>query len=144
MSKKNLIMKRKEGLYLKAAGHKGRGVFCVSNIKAGEVLEVTPALILNEAATDRTSKTILVNYVFEIGKFSKGLRDRLHIKRTDHASAVIMGIASFCNHDEKPNAEIVWEEREGALYYSLTATRSIPKNTEICTGYGEGWFDDKD
>jgi len=143
MPEKNIILERRKGLYLKDTGAKGRGVFCIGNIAAGDVLEVTPAVILNEAATRHADKTILVNYTFATGKVSKCVRDRAHIKKTDHSSAVIMGIASFCNHAEKPNAEILWEEREGALYYTLKATRPIPKNTEICTIYGCGWFDDR-
>jgi SET domain-containing protein len=140
---KKIILERKKGLYLREAGVKGRGVFCTHDIAPGTALEVSPAVILNDSATAHVDKTILVNYTFETGHFSKRLRERLHIKKTGRCSSVIMGIASFCNHGEKPNAEIVWEERGGTVYYSLVATRRIPKNTEICTSYGEGWFDDR-
>jgi hypothetical protein len=144
MAQKNIIMKRRQGLYLGPAGHKGRGVFCTGSIRAGEVLEVTPAIILNEAATRHVDHTLLVNYTFEIGKLSKPLRDRVRVKKTHLCSSVVMGVAAFCNHSEEPNADINWEEQKGTLYYILKATRRIPRNTEICTTYGDGWFDDRD
>jgi len=143
MSGKHVALDRKKGLYLKKAGIKGRGVFCTSDIKAGETLEVTPALILNERATKHAEKTIIVDYTFVIGNIPKGLREHARISNIDDCSSIVMGIASFCNECEKPNAEVVWEERDGTLYYSLKATRRIPKNTEICTSYGEGWFSDR-
>ncbi|MCE9508257.1 MAG: SET domain-containing protein-lysine N-methyltransferase [Alphaproteobacteria bacterium] len=143
-AKKSIRLERKKGLYLKDVGGKGRGVFCAHNIAAGEELEITPALLLNEAATKHADQTILVNYTFITGKISKRLRDRAHIKKTDRCSSVIMGVASFCNHTDTPNAEILWEEQNGTLYHTLQATRPIPKNTEICTTYGDGWFENRE
>jgi hypothetical protein len=143
MVKKKIKLDRKKGLYLKAVGIKGRGVFCTGDIAAGEVLEVTPAVILNEAATRHVDETILINYTFQVGGLSKTLRKKSRIKKAGLCSSVIMGIATFCNHAEEPNAEILWDEQDGTVYHFLKATRAIPKNTEICTTYGPGWFDDR-
>jgi hypothetical protein len=143
MSRKRITLNRKKGLYLKHAGHKGRGVFCTSRIKKGEVLEVTPALILNKKETERVDKTLLINYTFTTGKISKRLHKIAGLKSHADASSVIMGITSFCNHSEQPNAEVLWEEMGSTLYFSLRAIRPIPKNTEICTTYGDGWFNDR-
>lgn len=134
---------RKKGLYLDDAGIKGRGVFCRSAIRAKEVLEVTPAIVLNEAATRHADKTILQNYTFMVGQVSRTQRRVARLKDTENASCVVMGIMAFCNHSEEPNAEILWEEKDGTLYYILQATRPIPKHTEICTSYGEDWFGDR-
>lgn len=136
-------MDRKKGLYLADAGHKGRGVFCTSDIKKGEVLEITPTIILNESETNTIEDTLLANYVFQIGSISKSLRNRLGIKDIKKCCGVIMGIISYCNHAEEPNAEVEWEEHNGTLYHQVRALRDIPKNTEICTSYGAGWFEDR-
>jgi SET domain-containing protein len=145
MAKKDIMrLDRKKGLYLKNTGAKGRGVFCLDNIAAGETLEVTPAIVLNETATRHVDKTILLNYSFTTGKISKRLRQRADLKNPHDGSSVVMGIASFCNHAEHPNAEVLWQERGGTVYYVLSATRRIPRNTEICTGYGDSWFGDRD
>ncbi len=140
---KNVTLDRRPGLYLKDVGVKGRGVFCTTDIPAGAVLEITPAIILNEKATDQIDKTVLVNYTFSTGNVSMRLRKKAAVKNPENASAVVMGMASFCNHCENPNAEIVWEEREGTLYYILQSTRRIPKGTEICTTYGATWFEER-
>jgi SET domain-containing protein len=141
---KALKLERKSNIYLKDTGTvKGRGVFCTTAIKKGEDIEITPALVLNESANQQVTDTILGNYVFTVGNVSKKIRERKKIKNVKQASCVIMGIASFCNHDEKPNAEILWEEQSGSLYYILRATRNIPADTEIVTSYGEGWFEER-
>lgn len=141
--KKTYKLDRKPGLYLQQTPDKGRGVFCLSDIAAGETLEVTPAIILDKPATAHADKTILCNYTFTVGKVSKRMQAQYRLKQPEKGSCVIMGIMAFCNHDEKPNAEIQWEERDGTAYHLLKATRRIPKGTEICTSYGEGWFEDR-
>lgn len=135
---------RKPGLYLKDTPSKGRGLFCETDIKKGETLETTPSIILKESEHGRAEKTILNNYVFAIEELSKDLRRKHGVKDLEEASCVVMGIASYANHDESPNAEVVWEEEDGTLYYSLQATKDIPAGTEICTSYGNGWFEDRD
>ena len=131
---------RKKGLYLKHTATKGRGVFCVSDIEEGEIIEVSPAILLNEVATTHIEKTIIHDYKFKVGELSNSLRAHSHIKTSNKSSCVVMGLMAFCNHDESSNADIYWEEDEGTAYHFLEATRRIPKNTEICTNYGRGWF----
>ncbi len=141
--KKITLLPRKAGLYLADAGHKGRGVFCTKPIRKGETLEITPVVLLNEAETDSADKGILNDYTFIVGKISEKQKKSRGIKDTENASAVLFGLMTFCNHDEHPNAEIVWEEQGGTLYYFLIATRAIPKHTEICTSYGDTWFEER-
>lgn len=134
---------RRKGLYLKRVPRKGRGVFCRTAIRKGETIEVTPSVVLNDAATTHADKTLLQNYTFVVGDVSSAQKKRAGIKKTDMSSSVVFGILTFCNHGEVPNAEILWEEHGDTLYYILKATRDIPKNTEICTTYGPGWFADR-
>lgn len=141
--KRKISLDRKKNLYLREVPKKGRGVFCTTDIRAGEILETSPAIILNEKDTTNIDTTILVNYTFVMGGISKKLRQNHKVRNPANGSSVIMGIASFCNHGEEQNAEIIWQEDQGTLYYMLKATKKIPKNTEICTSYGAGWFDDR-
>lgn len=143
MSKK-IHLNRKPDIYLKKTGTKGRGVFCRHAIKEGDELEVTPAIILNERENTLIEKTILLDYAFMTAELPKTIRKQLGISDPERASCLIMGIASFCNHAAQPNAEIVWEVVEGTVYYTLRATRAIPKGTEICTSYGDDWFSWRD
>lgn len=143
MTKNSPKLDRKKGLYLKHVETKGRGVFCAFDIRAGETLEISPCILLNERSTSLVDRTILGNYTFVAGTLSKEARKKASIKKASDASSIIMGIMSFCNHGEKPNAEVLWEEVGGTLYHTLRATRKIPKHTEICTTYGAGWFEDR-
>lgn len=138
------LLDRKPGLYLRHTEKKGRGLFCMYPIKAGEELEVTPAIILNEVSTTDVEPTILRDYVFKIGDVSEELLDEHDVQDADETSCVVMGIASYCNDDVDYNAEVVYQEIDGTLYYTLQAVKDIPANTEICTSYGENWFQDRD
>jgi len=129
---------RKRGRYMAPAGKRGRGLYCRNAIKKGEILEVTPALILNDKDTVNAEPTIINDYTFVIGDLKKTTLKRANINKAADASAIVMGILAYCNHDEKPNAEIIWDEQGTTLYYMLRATANIKKNTEICTSYGEG------
>lgn len=141
MSRKQIYkLDRKKGLYLKQTAAKGRGVFCTSDIEEGEIIEISPALVLNEAATAHADKTILYDYKFKVGALSNAQRAVFGIKDPKKSSCIVMGLMAFCNHDENPNVEIYWEEDDGMSYHFLEATRRIPRNTEICTHYGRGWF----
>lgn len=142
-TRKKIKLDRKPGLYLNDAGHKGRGVFCMTDIRKGEVLEVTPTIILNEAATEHVDPTILSNYTFQLGAISKRQRKETGVKDISKCSGVIMGIISYFNHTEEPNAEVEWQEEDGTLYHLVRALRKIPKHTEICTSYGEGWLEER-
>lgn len=136
---KHLIFKRRDGLYMKNVPGKGRGVFCTEDIKKGDVLEITPAIVLDPTETDLADKTILRDYTFAVGDINK----KHKLKHPELSSSVVMGIQAYCNHGEVQNAEISWEESGMTVYYILTAIRDIPADSEICTTYGEGWFDDR-
>lgn len=129
---------RKPGLYLKHVPGKGRGVFCRTAIAEGEALEVTPGLFLDLEETEIADETRLVDYTFFTDDADSG--------EEAEGSNVIMGIMTFCNHGLVPNAAIEWEKSEdenNTVYFTLRATRDIPPDTEICTTYGEGWFEER-
>ena len=135
---------RKPGLYIKdTRSEKGRGVFCKTAIKKGEILEITPSILLNESETVQVDKTRLVNYTFVMDGISSKLKKKNSIKKPDMASSVVMGVLTFCNHGNTNNATVLLDEKDGTLYYILKAVANIPPHTEICTTYGDGWFDER-
>lgn len=145
MSDENhVFLDRKPGLYLKHTDAKGRGVFATTDIAKGDTLEVTPAIVLNEDQSPQLEETTLNNYVFKLGDVSEEMKQKLDVNDVENAVCVVMGMGSFCNHDEHPNAQILWQEHESGLYYSLEAIADIPAGTEICTSYGDTWFSDRD
>ena len=103
----------------------GRGVFASRNIKANEIIEVCPILILWDKDTVLVMKTMLQNYVFEYEKDS---------------ALMALGYGSLYNNNAKPNAKYELQEYEGSLAQDselvITAIRPIAKNEEIFIDYG--------
>lgn len=47
----------------------------------------------------------------------------------------MFGLASFCNHAEKPNARVEWVENEVGLWSHLIAQKDIEVNEEVTLFY---------
>ena len=130
---------RKDGLYLKDLPDKGRGVFCKYDIKEGEVIEITPSLLLKQKDyPDQDS--IIKNYVFMVEKVSRVVRGLLGVKNNKELSLLVMGVSSFCNNNPYPNLKYEQITTLYTIYFKLTAVKDIPKGTELCINYGENWF----
>jgi hypothetical protein len=136
-----LILFRKNGLYMKLIPDKGRGVFCNEFIAADEVIEVAPVYIFREQDIEHIRATDLVNYWFRAGDgFSQHVYLWSNIKDGSKVSCLPMGITSFCNHLIDPNASWKHMEDRSMPFFTLTASRDIPPDTEICISYGVSWF----
>ena len=131
---------RHPDLYLKQSANKGRGLFCAQPIKSGTVIEVAPCLIYNETDAENVRKTPLKDYIFQAAGFSNALYCWLNVNTPSKAISLVMGLASFCNHDMMPNADYEIDEQENTGYVILKAIKDIPQDTEICISYGVAWF----
>ena len=118
MSKKIEIRKSK----IKNAG---RGVFALTDIKKGEVIEICPILIFPGGEYPHLSETKLSGYLFEY---------------TGDSTILALGFGSMYNHTNTPNAKYEMVEYEGKseqnneLYF--VATKPIKKDEEIYINYG--------
>jgi SET domain-containing protein len=103
---------------IREAECKGRGVFAKRDIRAGEILEDAPVIVLPADQREMVLRTHLYEYVFQWGK------DRV---------AVCLGWGSIYNHSRNPNACYVrhFEER----YIRFEALRDIHQGEEILTNY---------
>lgn len=135
-------MFRRNGLYFKSVPSKGRGVFCKEDIKAGEVIEVAPLLIFNEADINYIPRMLLMDYVFSTVPvtISPTLMEQLKIKDKSQTTCLPMGIIPFCNHLVDPNAALEWTGDDLACYSLLKAVKDIPAGTEISVSYGIAWL----
>lgn len=131
---------RKEGLYFSPVHTKGRGLFCMHDIKAGELIEVAPAFLFNEQDSVHVEKTLLRDYYFSAEDVPEAILRRNGITDATKASCVVMGAMSYCNHMLDPNAGHQKIAEHQTLYYSLVARKDIPKDTEICINYGIAWI----
>lgn len=99
----------------------GRGVFAKRDIDAGEVIEVSPMLVLDSRLVTWVLRiTPLRNYFYQWGE------DRL-------VSALALGFGSLYNHSFDPNA--VYEKNIDERTITFTAREDISKGEEITINY---------
>ena len=132
---------RKKGLYLKHVPPKGRGVFCSEPITAGEIIEVSPVIIVADDDKNHIAKTRLVDYWFNCKKlFSHNIYGWADVANEAEATCFSLGITSICNHLVDSNATYEAAEEGNMPFFVLKAARDIPQDTEICINYGVAWF----
>lgn len=117
----------KKYLYLKESPGKGRGVFCNTDIAAGETIEVCPVIVVPADDFALLNTTSLSNYSFYFNKEEKTL-------------SLTMGFGSMYNHRQYPNAVYVLCPDERKMVF--TAHEDIPAHTEICINYGGAYGED--
>jgi SET domain-containing protein len=104
---------------MKQAGIKGRGIFAFKRFKKGEVIEISPYILVPAKDYSRVKNTRLTYYWF-------GVRGK--------TCAIGLGYTSIYNHMENPNATFVILKRSAKI--KIVATKDIAKGEEICTNYG--------
>lgn len=107
-------------LIIKNTKKYGRGVFSNRNIKRGELIEVSPLIIISKKKeSDLIMKTILSKYVYCLGLNQLGIAG---------------GFGSFFNHSQNNN--IRWKidlKNKVIKYYSL---KEIKVGEELFLNYG--------
>lgn len=102
----------------------GQGVFAAVDIKAGEVIERCPYLVIDD--DDLAEENRLNDYLFTSPDVS-----------TDYL--VIMGFGMMYNHAPEPNAE--WEiDDTDNRFVKFSATKDIAAGEEIFQDYGEEYW----
>jgi SET domain-containing protein len=98
----------------------GRGVFAGRYLRAGELIEVCPVLVM-PPGTEEKDLIGLGAYVFAWGVDEDQL-------------AIALGYGSLYNHSEDPNAE--FDPRYGRCELAFRATRDIASGEQIFIDYG--------
>ncbi|NII82711.1 MULTISPECIES: SET domain-containing protein-lysine N-methyltransferase [unclassified Pedobacter] len=123
-------------LYLKTIKGKGRGVFCNTAIREGEVIEVCPVIIIPAKEFAALNATALMDYSF-------------YFNKEENTLSLTMGFGSMYNHKQYPNAVYILDRGKKQMVF--TAHEQIDAHTEICINYGgeygrdyTKWFIDRD
>lgn len=107
-------------LFIAASEGRGRGVFTRDRLAQGDLLEVSPVLVLSKQERVEVDKTLLHDYVFEWGP------DR------DHC-CVAWGYVSMYNHSNLPNCTYEMDfEKEMIAIHTL---RVIEAGEELFINY---------
>lgn len=102
---------------------RGRGVFALRAIHAGETVERAPVIEIPGPQWDHLAQTVLHDHCFAWGP---ALQD----------AAIVMGHGSFYNHSYAPNARFIRHLGERVMAY--VARRDIAAGEEITINYHEG------
>src|SRR5258705_13216624 len=94
-----------------------RGVFALSAIKKGELIEQCPVMEISEDDTAHITEESLVTYMYYFGK----------------KSVVALGFGSIYNHTDAPNA--AYKENLAEQVIEFWALREIEKDEEITVNY---------
>ena len=110
----------------------GRGVFATRPIRAGELIEEAPVVVMPPDEIADLKKTVMTEYCFLWGE-------------DEHAAAVMLSVCSLCNHSYLPNA--TFDRRFAAGTIAFLALRDIAAGEEITINYngdpasrGRLWF----
>ena len=101
----------------------GQGVFAATNLRAGDVIERCPYLVIDD--DDLAEENRLNDYLFTSPDLS-----------TDYL--VIMGYGMMYNHSSDPNAE--WEIDDDNRFVKFSASKDIAAGEEIFQDYGEEYW----
>lgn len=121
-------------LYIMKAEN-GRGVYCTSDIQAGELIELCPVIILSSDDREQIHKTHLHDYYFIWDYKNK-------------TAAIALGYGSLYNHSDTANAEFLNDYDVEMI--KIQAIKDIKAHEEICIQYipfdesqYQLWFKDK-
>jgi SET domain-containing protein len=125
------MLQRTPGLYYAPSHIHGRGVFCTHPLSEGDLIEISPVIVLPEKEIELLSHSLLYGYYFSWGE------------KQDQC-AIALGYGSLYNHSEEPNAEFTPDFSDDTILF--TALRDIPAGEEITIDYQSGaivralWF----
>lgn len=97
----------------------GRGLYASRNIKKGEIVEISPVLLITKDEAIKISDTLINVYVFEWGKFD---------------SALAFGHGSLFNHSR--NANMVYMSNFQTKEIVFMSNKSIKKGEQLFINYG--------
>lgn len=105
--------------------HAGRGVFAVSDICRGDLIECCPVVLIPENQVSFLRKTELHNYYFMWGD------DEKH-----HKAGICLGYGSLYNHSYTPNA--TYKKLLDEKLIEFVAIQDIKHDEEITVNYNHG------
>lgn len=109
-------------LEVRSHPRKGRGVFAVSRLACGDIIETAPIILISAAEWPHIEPTVLALYIYNFGPTVE----------EEHA-AIALGYGSLYNHSYTPNAKYIksWEEQ----VIRFVALRDIEPGEEITINY---------
>jgi len=109
----SLVVRRYKGL--------GRGVYSTVRFRRGDVVEISPVIVLSAKDWRAIRGTHLERYIFAWGKSGRG-------------RAMPLGLGGVFNHDDEPNLDYWLNHRQECL--TFRARRNVPAGEQLTVDYG--------
>ncbi len=110
---------------------KGKGVFALSEIEKGTIIDVAHVIPLPNKDYKKIRKTILYNYCYI-------WEDPKH--EPEYKNAISLSVSQFINHSYEPNVRYIYDYDNNHIEFETL--RDIQKSEEILVNYN-GLVDDK-
>ena len=121
------------GLYISESGGRGRGVFTAHEIGPGDLIEISPLIIVPPNEVRTIHQTILHDYYY-LWPSPEG------------SACIVLGYGSLYNHSFEPNGEITMDLDKNE--FEIKCIKDIEPGEEIFVDYLGGskevstlWFD---
>jgi uncharacterized protein len=111
-------------LFIATTGEMGRGVFTSDNIDKGNVIEVSPVIVMTGEERKLLDQTLLHDYIFEWGDNRK-------------SCCMALGYIPLYNHSYRSNAEYEMDFDQHLI--SVKAVRFIKAGEEVFINYNGDW-----
>jgi uncharacterized protein len=111
-------------LFIASSNKKGRGVFTSENIQDKTIIEISPAIVMNNNDRLLLDQTLLHDYIFEWG-------------HKHNQCCVALGYVSLYNHSYQSNCEYVMDYEEELI--SIKTMRPIKAGEELFINYNGDW-----
>ncbi len=115
-------------LYIDITEKKGKAVFTNEGIAAGEIIEVSPVIVMRKEDRLHLDQTLLHDYIFEWGE-------------TKAQCAMALGFIPIYNHSYYSNCEYFMDFEDETIF--VKTVRAIEKGEELTINYNGDWDDQK-
>lgn len=115
-------------LFLKNIAGKGRGVFTREKIDAGEIVEISPVIVMSKSDKVHLDKTLLHDYIFDWGKNNK-------------QCCMSLGYIAMYNHSYNSNCEYFMDFDNDTIL--IKTVKEIIAEEELTINYNGDWDDAK-
>jgi len=107
---------------------RGRGVFTMEDISAGEIIEISPVIVMQSADRQHIDKTVLHDYIFEW-------------PGTEKKCCMALGYVPIYNHAYQANCEYEMDNENDLI--TIKTVRDIQKGEELFLNYNGEWNDSR-
>lgn len=114
-------------LQVQGISGKGRGIVTTETLQPGVTLEIAPVSIIPTEQLPLLQNTEIFKYYF-VDAAKSAIPGACE-------GYLVFGLASLCNHSDRPNARVTWVENDLGIWCHLITQELIPAGEEVSLMY---------